>query len=418
VEQEPPLVVQEGHRRRAVYDPWGLELVGITGQGAPPHYFLWQGKEREYRQGLELDDFDARAYEKPFPRPQLGRWHAPGLGVCHPANQFASPYLAMGNRPVEGMDPDGRFWVASAIGAAISGALYTVGVATSQGGFNNWDWKAFGGAVVSGAIMGAVTGGVSSLGTSGLSQASAKGVAAFVGGAVNMMNQHDAKRGFGLHSLGYFAAGAVGAAAGVDGLGLGILMGGTANVLAGHGAGNISSGYGMAQHFVGGALSAVAGRQLYRGLGKVSGNFYPGSDALSTFADRLNIPEGIRKGLSYGSQNVASRFAYTDRKYFTGASLGNHLLGFAAGAGGGYLQYKLMLGDDLFGKIHPNYRNFSLPKTIGLKVAYSTLSYGLEYAANTQLTYGRQNWKGYFDYKAHSYLFKSWFYGRFLPRTR
>jgi hypothetical protein len=44
VEQEPPLIVQENH-----YDPWGLELVGITGQGNPPHYFMWQGKERELR---------------------------------------------------------------------------------------------------------------------------------------------------------------------------------------------------------------------------------------------------------------------------------------------------------------------------------------------------------------------------------
>jgi hypothetical protein len=42
------------------------------------------------------DDFDARAYEKPFPRPQLGRWHAQD-----PANQFASPYLAMGNQARE-----------------------------------------------------------------------------------------------------------------------------------------------------------------------------------------------------------------------------------------------------------------------------------------------------------------------------
>jgi hypothetical protein len=47
--------------------------VGIAQTGATPHGYLWQGKEREYRQGLELDDFDARAYEKPFPRPQLGR---------------------------------------------------------------------------------------------------------------------------------------------------------------------------------------------------------------------------------------------------------------------------------------------------------------------------------------------------------
>jgi hypothetical protein len=68
VEQDPPLVAEEHHRRRAVYDPWGLELVGIALAGSPSHGYLWQGKEREYRQGLELDDFDARAYD-----PQLGR---------------------------------------------------------------------------------------------------------------------------------------------------------------------------------------------------------------------------------------------------------------------------------------------------------------------------------------------------------
>jgi hypothetical protein len=71
-------------------------MVGIAQTGASPHGYLWQGKEREQRQGLELDDFDHRAYEKPFPRPQLGRWHAPD-----PAGQFASPYLAMGNQARE-----------------------------------------------------------------------------------------------------------------------------------------------------------------------------------------------------------------------------------------------------------------------------------------------------------------------------
>jgi hypothetical protein len=51
VEQDPPLVAEERHRRRAVYNPWGLELVGIALAGSPSHGYLWQGKEREYRQG-------------------------------------------------------------------------------------------------------------------------------------------------------------------------------------------------------------------------------------------------------------------------------------------------------------------------------------------------------------------------------
>jgi hypothetical protein len=53
----------------------------------------------------------------------------PGLGVCHPASQFASPYLAMGNRPVEMVDPDGEF----ALVAVAAGAIF--GIATN--GFIN-----------------------------------------------------------------------------------------------------------------------------------------------------------------------------------------------------------------------------------------------------------------------------------------
>ncbi|MCH7401832.1 RHS repeat domain-containing protein [Belliella kenyensis] len=44
-------------------------------------------------------DFHARQYDA-----ALGRWF--GLD---PQDQFASPYLAMGNNPVMGIDPDGEF---------------------------------------------------------------------------------------------------------------------------------------------------------------------------------------------------------------------------------------------------------------------------------------------------------------------
>jgi hypothetical protein len=39
-------------------------------------------------------------------------------------------------------------------------------------------------------------------------------MANILGEGVNMMNYHDANRGFGLHSLGYFAAGYIGTAVG------------------------------------------------------------------------------------------------------------------------------------------------------------------------------------------------------------
>jgi hypothetical protein len=74
-----------------------------------------------------LDDFDARAYD-----PQLGRWHAPD-----PASQFASPYLAMGNRPVEGVDPDGRWFGwddLAAAGIGFAAGYLTHGLSTGQWG--------------------------------------------------------------------------------------------------------------------------------------------------------------------------------------------------------------------------------------------------------------------------------------------
>ncbi|MCU0451953.1 MAG: polymorphic toxin type 23 domain-containing protein, partial [Bernardetiaceae bacterium] len=90
--------------------------------------------------GLELDDFGARAYD-----PQLGRWHAPD-----PASQFASPYLAMGNRPVEMIDPDGEFVVETIFGAVF-------GIAT-QGFFNVANNREFFDGWLQAGITGALSG--------------------------------------------------------------------------------------------------------------------------------------------------------------------------------------------------------------------------------------------------------------------
>jgi RHS repeat-associated protein len=45
------------------------------------------------------NSFEARMYD-----PVVGRWMA-----VDPARQFASPYKAMGNSPINSIDPDGRF---------------------------------------------------------------------------------------------------------------------------------------------------------------------------------------------------------------------------------------------------------------------------------------------------------------------
>jgi len=125
-----------------------------------------------------------------------------------------------------------------------------------------------------------------------------------------------------------------------------------------------------------------------------------------------DLSSGQRKMLSYGAQNVASRFAYTDRKYFTGANFFNHLTGFAAGDAGGYLQYELMSGD-LLEKFSPKFSSLDASQILRRKLGYSTGFYAMEYAMNSSLIYNKQNWRGYFNYKAHSYIFKTLFYGSF-----
>ncbi|WP_194774302.1 hypothetical protein [Pararhodonellum marinum] len=176
---------------------------------------------------------------------------------------------------------------------------------------------------------------------------------------------------------------------GEGGLGLGILMGGTANVIAGYGAGDLSSGYGVAQHFVGGGLSSITGRQLYRAMG-TKWKFNPGADKLDGFFAEKGLSSRARKALSYGAQNVAARFAYTDRKYFTNADFFNHMTGFGVGATLGYMQYELMSGD-MLEKISPKFRRLDASQILRRKLAYSTGLYGMEYAMNSSLIYNRQN---------------------------
>ena len=81
------------------------------------------------------------------------------------------------NNPLIYTDPSGEFFFslilpgigtildAACWGAVFSGGLYTVSVALSPGGFNNWSWKDFGYSCLNGAINGAISGGMSMLGS-------------------------------------------------------------------------------------------------------------------------------------------------------------------------------------------------------------------------------------------------------------
>ena len=118
--------------------------------------YLFSGKElQDGNLGgsmLEWYDFGARFYD-----PVLGRWFN-----VDPAAQVANPYLFCGNAPMMYIDQDGKvFWLIPAlIGAAIGAASYTVGVALSPGGFDNWSWGGFFQSIGIGAVSGAVTSGI------------------------------------------------------------------------------------------------------------------------------------------------------------------------------------------------------------------------------------------------------------------
>jgi hypothetical protein len=77
--------------------PSGLEMLAlnsIAGNGHILNKYGYQGQEHERHFALHLNEFEARHYACPDEGgdPQSARWMVPD-----PANQFASPYVGMGN---------------------------------------------------------------------------------------------------------------------------------------------------------------------------------------------------------------------------------------------------------------------------------------------------------------------------------
>jgi RHS repeat-associated protein len=103
------------------YYPYGLTALSWTRDGEVANRYHYQGKEYEGKTGLH--DFHARQYD-----PILGRFKS-----LDPANQFASGYVGMGNNPVMGVDPDGRFvWLIPQIGWSKEGGL-SIGISLVVG---------------------------------------------------------------------------------------------------------------------------------------------------------------------------------------------------------------------------------------------------------------------------------------------
>lgn len=132
------------------YYPFGMTSFSWTRDGEVNNKYLYQGKELDENTGWH--DFGSRMYSA-----DLGRWFA-----TDPQNQFSSPYLAMGNTPINGVDPDGEFfWAAIPIAVKIAIAAGTAAGAYSGykiGQANNahgWQWLGY---VGGGALIGGLSG--------------------------------------------------------------------------------------------------------------------------------------------------------------------------------------------------------------------------------------------------------------------
>ena len=84
---------------RADYYAFGGTLPGRVWQDVTGDYrYGYQGQEKS-QNDVNWDNFELRTYNH-----DLGRWSAPD-----PYGQFHSPYLAMGNNPVNNIDPNGGY---------------------------------------------------------------------------------------------------------------------------------------------------------------------------------------------------------------------------------------------------------------------------------------------------------------------
>jgi RHS repeat-associated protein len=82
----------------ADYYPFGMIMPNRA--TTPGEYrFGYQGQFAEKDEETGYNQFEARLYDS-----RIGRWL-----TTDPAGQFYSPYIGMGNDPIAGVDPDGRF---------------------------------------------------------------------------------------------------------------------------------------------------------------------------------------------------------------------------------------------------------------------------------------------------------------------
>ena len=105
------------------YYPFGMPMPNRNIEGN--YRYKFQGQEKDAETGKEA--FELRLWDS-----RIGRWL-----TTDPYGQFSSPYVGMGNDPINGIDPDGgwktkwgRFW--GWVGNGFRGERYTSDVSTGK----------------------------------------------------------------------------------------------------------------------------------------------------------------------------------------------------------------------------------------------------------------------------------------------
>lgn len=111
----------------ADYYPYGMPIASTqyVNEGVTANRYTYQSDFSEYDEYTKWHSFELRGnYD-----PRLGTWYS-----VDPYSQYASPYVGMGNSPVNGVDPDGGFFSESVVinaltyaaTGAVAGAVYSI----------------------------------------------------------------------------------------------------------------------------------------------------------------------------------------------------------------------------------------------------------------------------------------------------
>jgi len=80
---------------KIVYSKKELTLKNTSQKGYSNYFYAFQGQEKDAETGMEV--FELRLWDA-----RIGRWLTPD-----PMREFSSPYLGIGNNPINKIDPDG-----------------------------------------------------------------------------------------------------------------------------------------------------------------------------------------------------------------------------------------------------------------------------------------------------------------------